>query len=201
MSMTSEFFTAFLTAPLEESGKYITLTKEATSDLASILKDSGSYIYLTLRDDANIETVRAHLEQGILIVDRGLSGTEAVKHPIGTCVSSVSPTVIAVIKDLICNYDCCESGDCPKTPAEFLSVYTPSGSTGTAYRGTIDFTGTDPVQVTVSGAPDWLTVTRTGSSLILSGTPASSGDVTFSIALTNLNGTKTAVKTITFSIG
>ena len=66
MSMTSEFFTAFLTAPLEESGKYITLTKEATSDLASILKDSGSYIYLTLRDDANIETVRAHLEQGIL---------------------------------------------------------------------------------------------------------------------------------------
>lgn len=201
MNMTTEFFSAFLTAPLEESGKYITLTKEAAADLASILKSNGSYIYLTLRDDANIETVRAHLEQGFLMVDRGLSGTEAVKHPIGTCVSSVSPTVIAVIKDLICNYDCCEDGDCPKNPADFLNIYTPSGSTGTAYHGTIEFTGTDPVQVTVAGAPDWLTVTRTGNTLSLTGTPTSAGDVTFSIALTNLNGTKTSVKTITFSIG
>lgn len=201
MSMVTEFFSAYLTAVLEENGKYISLTSEATADLASMLKASGSYIYLTLRDDANIETVRAHLEQGLLIVDRGLSDTEAVKHPVGTCVSSVSPTVVAVIKDLICNYNCCEDGDCPKTPVAFTTIYTPSGSTGTAYRGTVEFTGTDPVQVTVSGAPDWLTVTRTGTSLTLTGTPVSSGDVTFSIALTNMNGTQTAVKTISFSIG
>lgn len=200
MSMKYEYFSAYTCDPIVSTDKYLPLPKGAQTDLIDILKEDESYIYLTLLDDANIETVKVSLVQGFLVMERGISGTTPVNHPVGTCVSSISPTVIAVIKDLICNYNCCEDGDCPKTPVQFTDSYIPSAKAGSAFRGTISFTGTDPVQVTVSGAPDWLTIARSGDTLTLSGTPASAGQVTFSIALTNLNGTKTAVQTVSFTV-
>lgn len=200
MSMKYEYFSAFTSEAVSSTDKYLPLPKGAQTDLADIIKEDGSYIYLTLLDDANIETVKVTLVQGFLVMERGLSGTKAVNHPVGTCVSSISPTVIAVIKDLICNYDCCEDGDCPKTPVQITDVYTPSAKVGSAFRGIISFTGSDPVQVTVSGAPDWLTIARSSDRLDLTGTPVSAGQVTFSVALSNLNGTKTAVQTVSFTV-
>ena len=200
MNMKTEFFSAYIVDALLPGDVHIPLSAAAEADLKALLASEGSYVYLTIRDELNAETVKCSLSAGTLVLERGLEGTEAVKHPYGACVSTVSPTVMAVVKDLICHYDCCEDGDCTAVPVSFSTVNTPPASTGAAWQGSVELDGSDPITLDASAAPSWMTVKRYGHLVLMKGTPSSAGDVSFSLYAVNLNGTETASAQIAFTV-
>ena len=201
MNMKTEFFSAYIVDALLPGDVHIPLSAAAEADLKALLASEGSYVYLTIRDELNAETVKCSLSAGTLVLERGLEGTEAVKHPYGSCVSTVSPTVMAVVKDLICHYDCCEDGDCTAVPVSFGVPTAPAGTAGTPWLGSVDVGGSDPVTLDASAAPSWMTVRRAGrNTVLMSGTPPSPGSVSFSLYAVNLNGTETASAQIAFTV-
>lgn len=200
MNMQTVSFSGFLNNRLEATDVYLPLCEASRADLLNILAEENSYIYLTLRGDTQMETVRARAEGGYVIIDRGLEGTTAVLHHHGTCVSSVSPTVIAVIKDLICNYSCCEDGDCPCTAVSYAGAVLPNAFVGQAWGGSVVFAGDPPFNMGVDDAPSWMQVSQVGNMLQLSGTPAFAGTFSFSVAATNCNGTQIATKVLSVTV-
>lgn len=107
MSYTNDYFAANLTQRLDSSGIYLPITDDARADLIHFIPD-GSYTYASLVNDTAMETVIIRNDHGTLLLERGWDGTTALNHPPGTCLRTVSPTIIAAIKDLICNWKCCE---------------------------------------------------------------------------------------------
>lgn len=200
MNVRNEYFSASLNRKLEATDIYLPISEGAAADLKALLKEPDDYIYLTLKDDVNLETVRVRNEQGTLMLERGLEGTEAVTHPFGTCIMSVSPTVVALIKDLICSYECCE-GPCPVEPVVCAGTALPEyGNVGVAFNGCVIFTGSSPMNIVMNGAPAWLSALQMGNTLILSGTPDKAGTTTFSVAATNGNGTNVVSHSISVTI-
>ena len=172
----------------------------AEADLKALLSGEGSYVYLTIRDELNAETVRCSLSAGALVLERGMEGTQGVRHPYGACVSTVSPTVMAVVKDLICHYDCCEGGDCTAVPVALHSVNAPSASVGAPWQGSAELDGSDPITLDASAAPSWMTVRRYGHLVLMKGTPSTAGNVSFTLYAVNLNGTESASAQIAFTV-
>lgn len=200
MNVRNEYFSASLNSKLEATDIYLPISEGAAADLKALLKEPDDYIYLTLKDDVNLETVRVRNEQGTLMLERGLEGTEAVTHPFGTCIMSVSPTVVALIKDLICSYECCE-GPCPVEPVVCAGTALPEyGNVGAAFNGCVIFTGSSPMNIVMNGAPAWLSALQMGNTLILSGTPDKAGTTTFSVAATNGNGTNVVSHSLSVTI-
>ena len=200
MNVRNEYFSASLNRKLEATDIYLPISEGAAADLKALLKEPDDYIYLTLKDDVNLETVRVRNEQGTLMLERGLEGTEAVTHPFGTCIMSVSPTVVALIKDLICSYECCE-GPCPVEPVVCAGTALPEyGNVGVAFNGCVIFTGSSPMNIVMNGAPAWLSALQMGNTLILRGTPDKAGTTTFSVAATNGNGTNVVSHSISVTI-
>ena len=101
MAFVTDIYQAFLSEVLDASSVYLPLAPSPYADLLNILSDKDSYTYLTIKDDTHMETVKAHADGGYIIIERGQAGTEAVKFPVGACVTTVSPTIVAVIKDLV----------------------------------------------------------------------------------------------------
>ena len=200
MNMKIEFFSALLNRALGPADVHLPIDAAAEADLKALLASEGSYVYLTIRDELNAETVKCSLAAGTLVLERGLEGTQGVRHPYGACISTVSPTVMAVVKDLICHYDCCEDGDCTAVPVSFNTVNTPPASAGTPWQGSAELDGSDPITLDASAAPSWMTVRRYGQLVLLKGTPSSAGDVNFSLYAVNLNGTETASAQIAFTV-
>lgn len=108
MPYVNDFFSAFTTQRLSATDVYLPLDAAAHADLLRFTTD-GNYTYASLVDDTTMETVIIHNDHGTLIMERGREGTPAVAHPPGTCIHTVSPTIIAAIKDLICNWECCKN--------------------------------------------------------------------------------------------
>ena len=200
MNMKTEFFSALLNRAMDPADVYLPIDASAEADLKALLADEGSYVYLTIRDELNAETVKCSLSGGTLVLERGLEGTQGVRHPYGSCVSTVSPTVMAVVKDLICHYDCCEDGGCTAVPVSFNTVNTPPASVGASWQGSVELDGSDPVTLDASAAPSWMTVRRYGHLVLMKGTPSSAGNVSFSLYAVNLNGTETASAQIAFTV-
>lgn len=198
--VTTDFFTAYLNEKLEANEVYLPLNDSAYADLLSNLLNSADYTYLSLRGDTNFETVSVRNDGGTLVLTRGLSGTTAVTHHYGTCVSTISPTVIAAIKDLHCNYSCCEDGDCPCEAVVFRGAIMPDGNVGRAWGGSVVFSGDLPMELAVYGNPSWMTVTAGSNYIEFAGTPVASGTYTFSVAATNCNGTGLATGVVSVSI-
>lgn len=195
--LKNEYFSASLNAKLEATDVYLPVCDSAAADLRALLTEPDQYMYLTLKDDVHFETVKVRNEQGTLMLERGLEGTEATKHPFGTCIVSVSPTVVALIKDLICNYECC-NGPCPVTPPSFAGMTMPlSGNVGTEWNGCAIFDGTSPMTIAINGAPAWMEATQVGSTLVLKGVPDKAGTTVMSIAATNGNGTNIVSQPVT----
>lgn len=196
--MVSTYFSAYTTSRLEAGDRYLPLNDAATADLLAILQEPESYIYLTIRSDTALETVRAYNDSGTILIDRGLEGTTAVLHHAGSCVSSVQPTLLAVIKDLICNYTCCE-GDCGCEPvaSKGFIEYKP-GVVGEPYHAELHFSGSLPMNIAVGELPAWATATQKENTLVITGTPTESGTHTATVAATNCSGT--ALKTVTVNI-
>lgn len=107
MPYTNDYFSAHLTQRLDAAGVYLPVCDTARADLLHFIPD-GSYTYASLVNDTDMETVIIRNDHGTLLLERGREGTTALNHPPGTCIRTVSPTVIAAIKDVICNWECCK---------------------------------------------------------------------------------------------
>lgn len=107
MPYANDYFQAYLESKITATDAHLPVCAEAKADLLRFIPN-GSYTYASLVDDTNMETVIIRNEYGELILERGIEDTTPVAHPLGTCVRTVSPTAIAAIKDLICNWKCCE---------------------------------------------------------------------------------------------
>lgn len=125
MPYANDFFAAYLTDRLDASGIYIPITEEARTDLLHFI-GNDEYTYASLVNDTMMETVIIRNDHGTLILERGREGTKALSHPPGTCVRTVSPTIVAVIKDMLCNWKCCEAAEAAIAVA--AAINTPAAS-------------------------------------------------------------------------
>ena len=200
MSMKIEQFGCYLTDRLEADASHLPVSQAATADLLALLSEADDYIYLAIADDQSYEVVRCRNEGGTLLLDRGIEGTTASLHGFGACVSSVSPLFVAVVKDLVCNYNCCEDGDCPCEPVSFAMSFTPYAKQGQTWEGFASFNGNMPMTIGADGAPDWMQIEVEGNTIKMSGTPTTVGAVSFAIAATNCNGTNIATHTVSFDV-
>lgn len=198
--LVTYFFSAFTTDRLEANDRYLPLSDSAKADLLAALPNPEDYMYLTLKGDVHLETVRVRNDSGTLIIDRGLEGTEPVLHHAFTCVSAISPTVVATIKDLICNYQCCEDG-CECQPATYKGGMEYAGGTvGQRYHASFAFAGSLPMNMQVSGLPSWAEAVQTQNSISVTGTPTQAGNYPFTIAVTNCSGTELVMQQVTITI-
>lgn len=195
----NEYFTAFTNEKLEATDQYLPLNAAAAADLRMLLTEPDDYIYLSLKSDTDFETVKVRNEQGTLLMERGVEGTTPVAMPYGTCVVAVSPSVIAAVKDLVCNHKCCE-GECPTDAVQYSGHLLPIGHTGVAWEGVVIFSGDLPMNIVLKDAPAWMQAVQTSNTLQLSGTPDVAGTTVFSVAATNGNGTNIDTKSLQVTV-
>ena len=191
MGLVTCDFTAYLAKILESSDVYMTLSSEAEADLLKLLNGSGSYTYLSLKDNTNYETVKAYVVGGKVIIDRGLAGTTATRHPVGTCIASISPTVIQAMYDMYCL-----NPDMDNTSLGLGKSSLSNGSVGTAYFGFVYFQGALPMSIECSGAPSWATVACINNMVTFNGTPDASGTSTLAFKVSNVEGTFETTRTL-----
>lgn len=158
------------------------------SDLASlkVLLAGGKHSYLVLRGPAAVEVVRVEFDAGLLSFVRGIDSTGVQTFPKGASVCA--EVVPALVKDLVCAFDCCE-GDCDCIePTVAGKNYPASVSTGSLFEAIVVFAGDMPMSVATSPAPPWLTVTVGPNYAHLSGTPAVVGNYSIAVSATNCGG-------------
>lgn len=209
MAFVSEYFDASTTAKIPADAVNLPLSDGAMADLLNLLTDTEDYTYLALKSEQTYEVVKAHKVGSMIVLDRAQEGTRAVLHPMGTCVAAVSPLTLAVMKEIACNYECCQ-GDCVCEPVSLVGVFgIPARIHSlTELDGFVAFQGDGPITAGVDGAPDWMTVTQIGNVVRLSGVvPQPDGPnrhneafVSFSVAATNCNGTSVASAPVEFEI-
>lgn len=108
MPMKNENFSAYTNKGIGADAVHLPLDRDAYADLVGLLGNEDDYILLALVGGDAYEVIKVRSIGGVLVMERGLENTAAQPHHFGTCVQSISPLFIAVMKDLICNYDCCE---------------------------------------------------------------------------------------------
>ncbi len=182
----NKYFTTFLTRKLEASDLDLPIVEKAKADLLDLLSGEDDYTYLSIVGDTDMETVKVRNDHGTLLLERGIGGTKPQTFTYGACIRTVSPTIIAAIKDLVCNYACCE-GPCECEPVEVT--------------GHVAFHGSMPMTLGANGAPDWMRVETKANTVTLSGTPNVSGQFSMSVCATNCNGTAVSSIPITITIG
>lgn len=192
MSYVTELFSAGLVSALEADAVTLPVSDAARADLVKLLSEDGSYTYASIRSDSTFETVKLYLATGALVMDRAQEGTAAVKHPCGSLVCLISPTIMAALKSVVCEYDCCAEGDCQCHAVEFSGEYLPDAHVNEEWDGCIVFSGDTPMKIVTSGTPSWMNVTVEGTVVKLSGTPNATGTTTFTVAAANCNGTEAA---------
>lgn len=196
MSYVTEIFSAGLTQALEADAVALPVSSGALADLVKLLEEDGSYTFASIKSDSTFETVRLYLSSDTLVMDRGQAGTSAVKHPCGSLVCLVSPTVVAAVKALICEYDCCEDTDCVCEAVAYAGAALPAATVDSEWEGHVLFSGAQPITLAVSDAPSWMTVTVEGGVVTLAGTPTESGTFTFLLGAANCNGTNVVVQSL-----
>lgn len=197
MAFVSEYFDATLTAKLPASAVMLPVSDAAMADLLALLADEEDYTFLAIKSEQTYEVVKAHKSGGMVVLDRAQESTRDVLHPMGACVAAISPLTLAVMKDIVCNYSCCE-GDCQCVPVSVAEVINPEVIQNEPYQGTVVFGGDLPITISVTESPYWIEATTIGNTVFLHGTARISGDVI--IAATNCHGTSVTVKTIHISV-
>lgn len=193
MPLVTEIFSAYTVSPVSPQDTYLPLCNEAKADLLNLLSEDEDYTYAALKSDTSYEAVKLHVEGGIILMERGIEGTKPVSHRKGTCVSLVSPLVMAAIKDLICNYSCCSDEECPCAAPSMAQYSMPAFRKGSSWQGWMAFNGDTPMTLTVQNAPAWLTAVQSESNgqamLSFSGVPTTDVDTTIMIVAANCGGT------------
>ena len=190
MPYVTDIYQAYLSSPIDASDVYLPVAHPAYADLLKLLSSAtGNYTFLTIKDDTHMETVKAWAEGGYILMERGLEGTEPKKFGYGACVTTISPTIVAVIKDLFCNYSCCGGGTCDCTNVSLVSAELPDGNVGVEWTGVITLGGTIPIEATVKNAPAWMNIVQERTVLNLSGVPTTAGSISLLVEATNCNAT------------
>lgn len=200
MGYVTEIFGAALNQSMERDETTLPVGNAAYADLVALLSGEGDYTYASLKSESTYETVKLSVVAGTLVVERAQEGTEAVKHPCGTMVCLVSPTTVAAIKALICEYDCCTDEDCPCDGVTVGGVWTPEGSVHNEWNGAVVFSGKQPITISLNGQPEWLNATVEGNVLTMAGTPTEALPYEFTVAAANCNGNHVVSQTIRISI-
>lgn len=177
-------FSATLNSTLNKDSGYLPLSTEDTNRLLSILPE-GDEMCLTLMDNLYVEWIRAENQCGVIVIERGIRGSEPRKFPRGTCV--LFEMSLPLIEWLICNHDCCD-GPCPCEPVESAGVIFPPITVDVPWEGTAIFKGDIPMVFAVTGMPSWMVAEYGANYVKFSGTPTSDYDFTVSIAATNCSG-------------
>lgn len=156
--------------------------------LSGLLSDTG-HVFLTVQDQVGTEVIKVSGACGSFTVARGQDGTAPLNFPKGSCVAfRVTP---AVVRDMVCNTTCCE-GDCCTDVAVAGSTLA-DGTVGAAYKATVIFSGTLPIQIAVSGVPVWMTAQVGPNYVNFTGVPPVAQDVTIGAAATNCGGAVVSV--------
>lgn len=193
--LVTPYFTATLINKLDKLDVQLSLSQADNARLLAAIGD-GNYTYLTIRDSTAAEIVKAEVTCDTILITRAQDGTVATTFPKGSCVRfEMTP---AVVKDLICNYDCCD-GPCPCTAVTSAGVSFPPATSGQPWTGNAIFSGTLPIELTSTGAPSWVTVTVGTNYLTFSGTPTGAGTFNIAIAATNCSG-EVAVANATLTV-
>lgn len=194
MAYKNEMFSAMTQCVMLPEDAAIPLSPAAENDLMALLSEDGDYTFASLRSDTKYEAVRIQNNDGLLVVTRGIAGTQAEKHPFGTCVSLAQPAVIAAVKDLICNFNCCEDEPCECVPVAVGGSILPTAYRNLPWNGTVSFTGDMPMALAVDMRnAKWINAVQNGNAVHLSGTPPETGRYSFSVSASNCNG-KVATK-------
>lgn len=91
MSYKNEIFTARLDEVMQKDDRALPLLPGALNDLKALLSDDGDYTFASIRSDAKYEAVKIMNVDGLLVVDRGIEGTEPLRHPYGPALHWCSP--------------------------------------------------------------------------------------------------------------
>lgn len=192
--ITPTGFQTTLTDRLLVGDTDLPLSASDTAALSLLLADGG-YVFLTVQDQVGAEIIKVSGACGALSAERGQDGTTALNFPRGSCVAfRVTP---AVVKDLVCNTQCCEIDCC--TDVTVAGSELPSGVVGVAYSATMVFSGTLPIQIAVSGVPVWMTAAVGPNYVKFTGTPVVVQTVSIGAAATNCAGAVVSASS-TFSI-
>lgn len=197
--VTSTFF-ACCRATVETDAVTLPLSDEKLAEISKLLEAEDAYTFAAIRSESTYETVKLYLSAGSLVMDRAQEGTTAVKHPCGAFVCLPSPTTVAAIKALICEYDCCEDHDCECQAVTFSGSFLPKATLNTEWEGAVVFTGEQPMVFGLDNQPHWMSATTQGNVIKLSGTPDSRGMYSFSVAASNCNGTKVATRVLSLTV-
>lgn len=199
MSYITESFSAGLTQTMETDAVTLPVSASALADLTKLLDADGAYTFASIKSDATFETVKLYLSAGTLVVDRAQEGTEAVKHPCGSVVCLVSPTIVAALKALVCEYDCCED-DCGCEGVAYAGSFLPTATVGTEWQGAVVFSGKLPITFAVKDQPSWMTVLSQDSVVNLSGTPTLAGTYRFTLAAANCSGSHVDIADLSLTV-
>lgn len=199
MKLKNELFEAFTTRAMAPTGNTLPLSAPVEADLKALLAETDSYVYLAIKGCTSYEVVKAYMAAGSLVVDRGQAGTSGTSHAPGATVYGMSPLVWQNIKDLICQYDCCE-GECVCNPVTVGGIAFPTASLNTAWTGFVVFEGDGPIVASVNGQPSWMTVELEGHVLKLYGTPNATGTTAFSVSAANCGGKNVASQTVSITV-
>lgn len=197
--MKTDYYFAVTSSRMEPNDQAIPLPPAKENALLAILPEDGDYTYLAIRGDTHYECIKVENRDGSMVVTRGIEGTNSVTHHTGSCVGSVAPATIAAIKDLICNYSCCEDG-CPCDPVQAAGQALAPARVGERWEGSVSFAGSLPMTVGVSDLPSWMSAEAKHNTVRLSGTPPVVGTYNFSAAATNCGGTSIATQSCTLIV-
>lgn len=184
MLVTPVQFSATINARLDKGDRQLPLSSSDESKLMAAVPDGG-YTYLVLREPTGTEIVKVENTCSTLLVSRGEDGTDPRNFPRGSCVRF--EMVPAVVKSLICSYDCCE-GECPCVAVAAAGITLPAAKSGESWAGSAVFTGDVPMSIAVQGAPSWAKVEVGANFVNFSGVASGSGSFSISVAATNCDG-------------
>lgn len=177
-------------AMTKESGR-LPLKQDDENRLLLLIPEDD-YMLLTISDGLYSEYLKVTNQCGVLLVERGQSGSEPHWFPNGSCVKFENS--VAVTRWIMCNEDCCD-GPCPCDLVEFAGKALPSGKVGVPWEGSFIFKGDTPMKVGVSdGLPSWVSAEAGANYVRLHGIPNTVGSWAFSVTATNCTGQGLAVE-------
>jgi hypothetical protein len=186
-----KYFNTRLTHPLDVGTNDLPISSEARGLLVSLIPQD-EVMLLVLEDCVHYEEVEVTNYNGhdVYITRRDVGGTGQWKFPKGATLDY--RVTVEVVKDLVCNYDCCTDEPCPKTPVSISGELVPDAKVDVPWTGAVVFAGTLPLILSTGPLPAWLTATVGPNFIRLGGTPTVAGDYHVSVAGADTIGTLAA---------
>ena len=97
-------WTAALFGRLDDVSQKLPLSLEAEAALLSRL-EQNNYTYLKISNTDEVEIVKVTRIGDVLVAERGVSGSNALTFPRGSCVDGV--ITAEAIRAIVCSMDCC----------------------------------------------------------------------------------------------